>query len=278
MERQASTRRRLIPIVGRHLIALALVLAGCAGPSLLTPEQSRAIRERERALATHADAVQAAIREAGATGALAYLDGSDGRLIVLPGDSPAEAWARGAAAGSGGAPAGSPPPVLTFVHRGDVPMAPEPVTLAALQRQQALRTSVAALESDFRDAHARLEERLAAVQRELTDSLAASRRDSDAALTGTRAELQKALAALSDDLASARRFMLQIAQLGWLNYESNVENANGVRKVTSASQELVSTSAKLEETVRQLSQTLSAQLRELASRLDTLQGKVSSLK
>ncbi|HKZ08730.1 MAG TPA: hypothetical protein VJU81_24890 [Methylomirabilota bacterium] len=261
---------------GLYAVLLALALVGCAGPSLVTPEQARGIRDRERALAAHGTAIQLAIREAGAEGALAFLDTSTGRLVALPGDSPADAWARRAAKPDAAAP--SPPPVLTFVHRADIPIAPEPVTLAAVQRQQALRTSLAALESDFQETHRRLEERVAAVQRELTESVQTSKRDSDTALAATRAELQKALTGVADDLASTRRFMLQTAQLAWLNHETNVENANAVRKVASASQELSSSSAKLEDTIRQLSQTLSAQLRELSNRLDALQGKVSSLK
>ena len=90
--------------------------------------------------------------------------------------------------------------------------------------------------------------------------------------------MQKALSSLSEDLAAARKFMLQTAQLGWLNHELNVENANDIRKVTTASQELSASSARLEETMRQLSETLAGQLKELANRLDTIQGKVSSLK
>jgi hypothetical protein len=261
---------------GLYAAILSLTVVGCAGPSLMTPEQARGIRDRERALAAHGPAIQAAIREAGTEGALAFLDTSSGRLVALPGDSPADAWARQASKPD--AAAASAPPVLTFVHRADIPIAPEPVTLAAVQRQQALRTSLAVLESDFQDAHRRLEERVATVQRELSESVQSSKRDSDTALAATRAELQKSLTGVSEDLASTRRFMLQTAQLAWLNHETNVENANAVRKVASASQELSSSSAKLEDTIRQLSQTLTAQLRELSNRLDTLQGKVSSLK
>jgi hypothetical protein len=261
---------------GLYAAVLAVTLLGCAGPSLMAPEQARAVRERDRALGAHRPAIQAAIREAGTEGALAFIDTSTGRLVALPGDSPGDAWARQASKADAAAP--SAPPVVTFVHRADIPMAPEPVTLAALQRQQALRTSLASLESDFQEAHRRLEERLATVQRELTESVQTSKRDSDTALAATRAELQKGLSGVSDDLASTRRFMLQTAQLAWLNHESNVENANAVRKVASASQELSSSSAKLEDTIRQLSQTLTTQLKELAARLDTLQGKVSSLK
>jgi outer membrane murein-binding lipoprotein Lpp len=72
--------------------------------------------------------------------------------------------------------------------------------------------------------------------------------------------------------------MLQTAQLGWLNHELNVENASGIRKVATASQELSASSARLEETMRQLSQSLAGELKELANRLDTIQSKVGSLK
>ena len=88
--------------------------------------------------------------------------------------------------------------------------------------------------------------------------------------------MQNALSSLSEDLAAARKFMLQTAQLGWLNHELNVENASGIRKMATASQELSASSARLEETMRQLSESLAGQLKELATRLDTIQGKVST--
>ena len=90
--------------------------------------------------------------------------------------------------------------------------------------------------------------------------------------------MQTALSSLAEDLGAVRKFMLQTAQLGWLNHELTVENATRIRKVATASQELSASSAKLEETMRQLSETLAGQLKELANRLDTIQGKVSSLK
>jgi hypothetical protein len=86
------------------------------------------------------------------------------------------------------------------------------------------------------------------------------------------------LTALSEELATVRKFMLQTAQLGWLNHELNVENASGIGKVAMASQELSASSERMEETLRQLSKTLAGQLKELAARLDTIQGKVSSYK
>ncbi|MGH7413400.1 MAG: hypothetical protein ACREKJ_04305 [Candidatus Rokuibacteriota bacterium] len=228
--------------------------------------QAVAIKDRDRALASHADAIQAAISQAGNVGALAFLDAKDGRLVVLPGDSPADAWARYTTSPESGTGRVAVPAVLTFVHRADVPKAPETVTQGVLQQQQALRTSLGALGTELRDAHQRIEERLGIVQREIAES----KREADA--------LQTALSSLAEDLAAVRTFMLQTAQLGWLNHESNVENASAIRKVATASQELSASSAKLEETMRQLSGSLAGQLKELAKRLDTIQGKVGSLK
>jgi chromosome segregation ATPase len=132
----------------------------------------------------------------------------------------------------------SMPPVLTFVHRADVPKAPETIPRSALQQQAQLR-----------DAWRRIEERLSIVQSEL-----------------------------AEDLAAVRKFMLQTAQLGSLNHELNVETETGLRKVATASQELSASSARLEEIMRELPERLAGQLKELANRLDTIQGKVSSLK
>ena len=242
---------------GLALMSLALVVVGCASHSLVPETQAGAIRDRDRALAPHAAAIHAAIGQSGNVGALAFLDAKDGRLIVLPGDSPADAWSRYIASPEGGTGRVSVPPVLTFV-----PKAPETVTGSALQQQAQLR-----------DAYRRFEEQLGTVQRELAESVAAAKRETDA-----RTDLQTALTSLSEELAVVRKFMLQTAQLGWLNHELNVENATGMRKVAAASQELSASSAKLEETLRQLSESLTAQLKELANRLDTIQGKVSSLK
>ena len=253
------------------LVALPLVVVGCASPSLMPSGQAQAIQGRERALAAHADAIQAAMSQSGQLGALAFFDARDSHLIVQPGNSPAEAWARFTAEGGPGRV--SVPPVLTFVHRADVPKAPEAVTLSDLQQQQALRASVASLETDLRDAHQRMEERLGLVQRDLAGSVATTK-----ALADARAELQKQLNSLAEDLAAARNVMRQTAQLASVNQESNLENASGIRKVTTASQELAATSARLEETVRKLSETLTAQFEELAKRLDSIQGKAGTLK
>ena len=111
------------------------------------------------------------------------------------------------------------------------------------------------------------------VQRELAESVAATKVEADA-----RADIQKSLTSLSEDLAAVRKFMLQTAQLGWLNQELNVENASDIRKVAAASQELSASSARLEESLRQLSGSLAGQLKELTHRLETIHGKVSSPK
>jgi hypothetical protein len=243
-------------------MSLALVVIGCASPSLMPETQAVAIKDRDRALASHADAIHAAISQSGNAGALAFLDAKDGRLVVLPGDSSADAWSRYTTSPESGTGRVSVPPVLTFVHRADVPKAPEPVTRSVLQQQQAL----AALGTELRDAHRRIEEQLGIVQRELAES------------NREAAALQTALRSLSEELATVRKFMLQTAQLGWLNHELVVENASGIRRVVTTSQELSASSERLEETIRQLAKSLAAQLKELASRLDTIQGKVSSLK
>ena len=247
---------------GLALMSLALVVVGCASPSLMPETQAVAIKDRDRALASHAAAIHASISQSGNVGALAFLDAKDGRLVVLPGDSSADAWSRYTTSPESGTGRVSVPPVLTFVHRADVPKAPETVTRSLLQQQQVL----AALETELRDAHRRIEEQLGIVQR----ALAESNREA--------AALQTALRSLAEDLAAVRKFMLQTAQLGWLNHELTVENASGIRKAATASQELSASSARLEETMRQLSGSLAGQLKELANRLDTIQGKVSSLK
>jgi hypothetical protein len=255
--------------LGLLLMSLALVVVGCASHSLIPATQAGAIKDRDRALAPHAAAIHAAIGQSGNAGALAFLDAKDGRLVVLPGDGPADAWSRYTTSPESATGRVSVPPVLTFVHRADVPQAPETVTRSVLQQQQAL----AALATELRDAHRRIEEQLVVVQRGLAESVAATKREADA-----RAEMQTALTSLSEELATVRKFMLQTAQLGWLNHELNVENASGIGKVATASRELSASSERLEETLRQLSKSLAGQLKELANRLDTIQGKVSSLK
>ena len=247
---------------GLYLIILSLGVVGCASHSLIPAAQSGAIKDRERALASHADAIQAAVRQSGKVGALAFLDVGDGHLVVLPGDSPTDAWARYTASPeSEGSPI-SMPAVVTFVYRTDIPKAPETVTHSALQQQHTQRTSVAALAIEL----GRLEEKLGVMQRDL----ASTKQDTDKAVADMRA--------LAEDLGAARKFMLQTAQLGWLNHELVQENASGIRRMTTASQELTASSAKLEETIRQLSEGLAGQLKDLAARLDAIQNKIQNLK
>ena len=253
---------------GAPLVGLALVVVGCASASLMPPGQAQAIKDRERALAVHADAIQTAISQSGQVGALAFLDTGDGHLVVLPGSSPADAWARFATSPESGTGRGSVPLVLTFVHRADMPKAPEAVTLSDLQHQQALRASVAALDTDLRQARQSIEERLSMVERGLAEAVVTAKRESDASLAA-RTELQK-------DLAAARTLLRQTAQLATLNQEANAENASGIRKMATASQELAASSARLEETVRKLSETLAKQFEELAKRLDSIQGKAGT--
>jgi hypothetical protein len=255
-----------------------LLVVGCASHTLMPKEQAGAIDNRDRALVSHADAIQAAIRPSGSLGGLAFLDAKDSRLVVLPGDSPADAWARYATSPESGAGRVSVPAVLTFVYRADIPKAPETVTQNLLEQQQVFRRSLAALETELRDADRRTEQRVGIVQRELAESIAATKLDTDRSLAVVRADMQKALTSLAEELESARKFMLQTAQLGWLNQELIVENASGIRRVATASQELTANSAKLADTMRQLSESLATQLKELANRLDAIQGSVSNVK
>jgi uncharacterized protein YPO0396 len=253
------TMRQLLLVLG-----LAVVVVGCASHSLVPKEQAVAIKDRDRALAPHSAAIQDTIRQSGSVGALVFLDAGDGRLVVLPGDSPAEVWARYIASPSGG-PTGrvSVPPVVSFVHRADVPKAPESVTYSFLQQQETLRTTLAALDTELR---------------KLSDSVVATRQDTQTSIATARENMQKALDSLAEDLAAARKFMLQTAQLARLNHEMNVENANGIRKAAAASQEVSANSAKLADTMRQLSDSLASQLKELAARLDAIQNTISNVK
>ena len=250
------------------VLSLAMVVAGCASRHSLVPtEQAVAIQNRDRALAPHSAAIQDTIRQSGNVGALAFLDTGDGHLVVLPGDTPAEAWARYLASPAGG-PTGrvSVPPVVSFVHRADVPKAPESVTYSFLQQQETLRTTLAKL--------AGLDTEL----RALSESLVATRQETQTSIATVRDDLQKALDVLAADLAAARKLMLQNAQLGALNQEMNVENANGIRKLSAASQQVSANAAKLADTMRQLSDSLAGQLKELAARLDAIQNRISDVK
>jgi hypothetical protein len=243
------------------LVSLALLLVGCAGHSLVPAEQAVAIKAQDRALAPHGPAIHETIRRSGHLGALAFVDAGDGRLIVLPGDTPTDAWTRYRASAPEGSPPGrvSMPSVLSFVYRADVPKSPESVTQAFLQERQALLEERQALGTSLMALEAR--------HRELAESVATAREDT-----------HKALQQLAEDLAAARTFMLQTAQLGWLTQEQSVENANVLRKTAKANEQLVSTSARLADSIRQLSESLATQLKELASRLDSIQSKVSDIK
>jgi hypothetical protein len=249
------------------VLSLAVAVTGCATHSLVPKEQAIAIKNRDRALAPHSAAIQGTIRQSGNVGALAFLDTGDGHLVVLPGDSPAEAWARYLASPSG-SPTGrvSVPPVVSFVHRADVPKAPESVTYSFLQQQETLRTTLAKIAA------------LDAELRQLSESVVASRRETQTSIATAREDMQKALDSVAADLAAARKFMLQTAQVGWLNQEMNLENANGIRKLSAASQQVSASSAKLADTMRQLSDSLANQLKELAARLDAIQNRISDVK
>jgi hypothetical protein len=241
---------------------LALLVVGCASQPTLVPQgQSESIQIRERALASHSATIQAAIRQSNTLGALAFLDNRDGRLVVLPGDTPDEAWARHAASPAGASVA--VPPVVDFVYRPDIAKAPDTITHRALLQQQELRAMLAATDAELR---------------RLSDSIAATRQETQASMAAAREDVQKSLDALAADLAAARKFMLQTAQLGWLDHELTNENAATLRKLAAGSQELTATSAKLAETMQHLSDTLTRQLRELAARLDAIQNRVSNVK
>jgi len=246
------------------VLSLAVVVIGCASHPLVPKEQAEAIKNRDRALAPHSAAIQDTIRQSGNEGALAFLDAGDGHLVVLPGDSPGEAWARHITSPSG-SPTGraSMPPVISFVYRADVPKAPESLTSRSLEQQETLRATLAALDAELR---------------KLSDSVVATRRETQTSIATAKEDMQKALDSLAGDLAAARKFMLQTAQLGSLNQEMNVANANGLRKVAAASQEVSANSAKLADTMRQLSENLASQLKELAARLDAIQERISNVK
>jgi uncharacterized phage infection (PIP) family protein YhgE len=151
--------------------------------------------------------------------------------------------------------------VVTFVYRKDIAKAPETVVQSVMLQQQAQMTSVATLATELR----RIEDRLNLVQRELT----ATQQGTDKAMADMRT--------LVDDVTAVRKFMLQTAQLGWLNHELTLENATGIRRMAATSQELAASSAKLEDAVRQLSESLAGQLKELSVRLDAIQGKIQNL-
>lgn len=244
-------------------LGLAAMIGGCAGQSLVPPGQAAAIKHREQALAPHAAAIQSAIRQSGRAGALAYLDARDGRLVVLPGDTPTDAWSRSTASGAGGSTdRAAAPPVMTFVHRADLPKEPEGVTASFLQEQETLRTTLGGLDGELR---------------KLSDTIAATRRDAQASIDAVRQETQKALDGLAEDVTTARKFMLRVAELGYLNQEMNAENASALKKAAAASQESSASAARLAESMRQLSEHLAGQLKELGARLDAIQNRLSNV-
>jgi hypothetical protein len=266
------------------LAVASSALGACAGPTLVSKEQARAIETHERALAPHAEAIQQSIRQSGELGGLAYLD-ADRRLVVLPGKTASDAWRRYAVSSDADKPArGAMPPMTTFVYRADVPKAPETVSVASLEEQQALVTTQAAVDAELRAELTRIGERLDAVRREAAESVRAAEQKSQTSLTETRAELQAelqravtSLGALADELAAARRFMLQTAQLGWLNHELTVENASGIRRAAATSQELSANAAKLADSIRQLSDSLANELKELGTRLESIEAGVNRI-
>jgi hypothetical protein len=273
---------RMLPS-GITLGSFALLVVGCGSHSLMPEEQAVAIQARERGLSAHSAAIQESIRQSGRLGALAFLDPTDGHLVVLPGDTPSDAWARYTSSNPVKSPTGQGlvPPVVSFVYRADVPKAPETVTYLSLQDQrqeqqadEALRASLALIESELRD----LQQRTEARYRELLAEMAATTDGAQKSIAAAKADMQTAVNALAEDLAAARRFMLQTARLGWLNHELNVENGNDIRKIARASQELTSNSAKLADTVRQQSESLADQLKELAARLETIRDSVRNIK
>ena len=277
--------RKLRP--GVPLMSLAVLMVGCAGHSLVPEEQALAIRTRERTLTPHARAIHDAIRQSGNLGALAFLDARDGHLVVLPGDSPTDAWARYSTSPPESSPPGrvSVPVVVSFVYGADVPKAPETVTHVFLQQQQTLGTSLGALDTEQRElsssiaaAKQEMQQSIAATKQATQQSIAAAKQETQQSVAVAREDVQRALNSLAEDLAAARKFMLQTAQLGWLNHELNVENASGIRKAAKASAQLTSDTERLAHTMRKLSDSLASQLKELASRLDSIQSKVSNVK
>ena len=250
--------RRLLGLLG-----VALTVGACASASLVSDEQAEAIKRREQALALHTPAIQQTIKQSGRAGGLAFFDLRDGRLVVLPGDTPGDAWARAAAAPGGTPDQAAMPTIMTFVHRTDLPKGPEGISTAALQEQEGLRTRLASLDEELRS---------------LSDAVAAARRDAQTSIDASRQETRKALDGLAEDVSTTRKFMLQIAQLSYLNQEMNAENASVLKKAAAASQESAASSAKIAESMRQLSDHLAAQLKELASRLDGIQNRITNIK
>src|SRR5690242_11754593 len=120
------------------LLAVALTIGACASASLVSDEQAEAIKRREQALVPHTPAIQQSIKQSGFAGALTFFDLRDGRLVVLPGDTPEDAWTRAAAAPGGAPDRAAMPTIVTFVHRMDLPKGPEGISTVRLQEHEAL--------------------------------------------------------------------------------------------------------------------------------------------
>jgi hypothetical protein len=110
----------------------------------------------------------------------------------------------------------------------------------------------------------------------------AIRRETQTSIATAREETQKALDSLAEDLAAARKFMLQTAELGRLDHEMNIENAKSIQKLAAgslaASEEVSRNSATLAVTMSQLSESLASQLEELTARLDAIQNRITTFK
>src|SRR5262249_43119786 len=106
----SRTARTVLP--GVYLISALLLVTGCANHSLVPAAQGDGRGDGDGARATHSAAPRAAIRRGGRGGARAFLDTKDGHLVVLPGDSPADAWARSVTSPEGGTDPASMPPVV----------------------------------------------------------------------------------------------------------------------------------------------------------------------
>src|SRR5205809_608480 len=148
------------------VLSLAVVVIGCASHPLVPKEQAEAIKNRDRALAPHSAAIQDTIRQSGNEGALAFLDAGDGHLVVLPGDSPGEAWARHIASPSGRTTGrASMPPVFRLVYRANVANA------KGLRKVAAASQEVSANSAKLADTMRQLSENLASQLKELAARL-----------------------------------------------------------------------------------------------------------
>jgi hypothetical protein len=268
-----------MPRAGIPLISFALLVV--AEP-LLLPGAGLASRVAST-LSPHEEAVQEAIRQSGKLKFLAF----DATMVT-------RSLARQCAGCRGyvASPPVTGPPgcrgwaVVSFVYRADVPR-PRDRSLSSFRNSTRRTAPPTSSRGPAHVAHrgpdssgtddilgtARPDPHL---QRELANC--SRQEETQRSMAAAREDMQKATNALAADLAAARKFMLQTAQLGWLNHELNVENANGLRKVSTASQELAANSARLADTLRQLSDNLASQLKQLAERLENLQNKINGIR